>query len=271
MRYAYFPNYTAPLLDKMTVISGKTVELGGEAASSLLDPAGTVAMHTTCYEHVTKVLGLKATNAFWNPKYYDPRTPTITKQIIFINELQVLDEIRSLVWLAMASNSTLIIPNLLGSKEGSQYQHQQAMDIYKDQLLWPAYRVAYFKRLEGQSVVKVKVAEPGFYWRIERDYSDPPDPVIVFFDPKASLSEVKEKIDDVRMKNGSSRIVLHSSHAYPLTLQRRTVLSQQSQFKNLERYHNVDQENEETRKRVSDWAKDSVGVYSDTFTVELQR
>jgi hypothetical protein len=255
----------------MTVISGKTVELGGEAASSLLDPAGTVAMHTTCYEHVTKVLGLKATNAFWNPKYYDPRTPTITKQIIFINELQVLDEIRSLVWLAMASNSTLIIPNLLGSKEGSQYQHQQAMDIYRDQLLWPAYRVAYFKRLEGQSVVKVKVAEPGFYWRIERDYSDPPDPVIIFFDPKASLSEVKEKIDAVRMKNGSSRIVLHSSHAYPLTLQRRTVLSQQSQFKNLERYHDVDQENEETRKRVSDWAKDSVGVYSDTFTVELQR
>lgn len=50
---------------------------------------GTVAMHTTCYEHVTKVLGLKATNSFWHPKYYDPLRPTITKQILFINDNQV--------------------------------------------------------------------------------------------------------------------------------------------------------------------------------------
>jgi hypothetical protein len=57
-----------------------------------------IAIHTTCYEHVTKVFGLKATNAFWNPRYYNPSTKTITKQILYINQEQLIEEIRSLTW-----------------------------------------------------------------------------------------------------------------------------------------------------------------------------
>ena len=81
----------------MTRATTNTIELGGEAASIVLDASGTLAIHTTCYEHVTKVLGLKASNAFWNPRYYDPSTLTITKQIIFIDEKQLLEEMRSLM------------------------------------------------------------------------------------------------------------------------------------------------------------------------------
>lgn len=62
MRYAYFPSSAASLLDKLTRATTNTIELGGEAASIVLDGSGTVAIHTTCYEHVTKVLGLKAYN-----------------------------------------------------------------------------------------------------------------------------------------------------------------------------------------------------------------
>ena len=75
-------------------------------------------MHTTCYEHVTKVYGLKTTNSYWNPLYYDKNTFTITKQILFITEEQVIEEIKSLVWVALTVGATLIIPNILGSETG---------------------------------------------------------------------------------------------------------------------------------------------------------
>ena len=153
LRYAYFPNYSAPLLDKMVRFTTTNVELGGQAAAEVtpLDPTvlylpyyiyplvsthlylplqsastivliiimlhisdssishyvshycfshyclshqviereGSFAVHTTCFEHVTKVQGLKAVNAFWNPSYYDPYRPTITKPIMYMDDGQV--------------------------------------------------------------------------------------------------------------------------------------------------------------------------------------
>ena len=255
----------------MTRVTANTVELGGEAASGVLDPSGTVAMHTTCYEHVTKVLGLKATNAFWNPKYYDPRSLTITKQIIFIDEKQLLDEIRSLVWLALHTGSTLIIPNILGSPEGTPFQHKRAMDFFRGQSLWPAYRVAFFKRLKGQAAVKVNIAEPAFYWRINRDYDDPPEPTILFFNPKKNLEIVRKSIEEKRKNGGAERIVLHSVIAYPSSISRSKVLSSQKETRVLGAYRNVNQDNEVTRIRVAVWANDSVGTYSESFTNELRR
>ena len=255
----------------MTRVTANTVELGGEAASDVLDPAGTVAMHTTCYEHVTKVLGLKATNAYWNPKYYDPRSLTITKQIIFIDEKQLLDEIRSLVWLAVHTGSTLIIPNILGSPEGTPFQHKGAMDFFRGQSLWPAYRVAYFKRTKGQAAVKVNIAEPAFYWRINRDYDNPPEPTIVFFNPKKDLEAIGKIIVEKRKNGGNERIVLHSIIAYPSSSNKNRVLNSQKENKLLGSYRNVNQENEETENRVSVWAKDSVGSYPETYTKELRR
>ncbi len=48
------------------------------AAEEINDAVG---VHATCYEKSTKLFGLKAANAYWNFKYYDPNRPTITKVI----------------------------------------------------------------------------------------------------------------------------------------------------------------------------------------------
>ena len=257
----------------MTRVTSTTVELGGTAASSVLDQQGTVAMHTTCYEHVTKVLGLKATNSFWNPRYYDPDTLTITKQIIFINEFQILEEIRSLIWLALSTGSTLIIPNILGSES----QHKNSVDLLHGQALWPAFKVAYLKRSKGQTVLKVKIAEPAFYWRIERDYEKPPEPMVLFFDPKKDdLEIIKSSIDKLRNKGQGSRIILHSSYAYPINTERKKIISLQAPTENEKQNGKKDpwllrpKKDADTVLRLTDWAKDSVGYYKSTYSAELR-
>ena len=267
----------------MTRATTNTIELGGEAASIVLDASGTLAIHTTCYEHVTKVLGLKASNAFWNPRYYDPSTLTITKQIIFIDEKQLLEEMRSLIWLATVTGSTLIIPNILGSPYGSQFQDKHAMDLYEKQILWPAYRVIHLRREKGQTIIKTKIAEPGFYWRIKRDYGKPPEPTVIFFDPKKKLDKIQIQIENARKNKNGTRIVLHSTIAYPNSKNRKLVLSQQQQQQqqlqqrsstvkaSSVRYNSVNQESLEAIERVTSWAKHSVGLYSDTYYDELMR
>lgn len=47
------------LLDKIYKFEDKTYELGGAAASGVLDEKGAYAVHTTCYEQKAKVMGLK--------------------------------------------------------------------------------------------------------------------------------------------------------------------------------------------------------------------
>jgi hypothetical protein len=59
LKYAYFSIETAPLLDKLVLREGNTMELGGEAIQGYLDAKQSIAMHTTCYEKSTKVMGLK--------------------------------------------------------------------------------------------------------------------------------------------------------------------------------------------------------------------
>jgi hypothetical protein len=59
LKYAYFSIETAPLLDKLVLREGNTMELGGEAIQGYLDAKESIAMHTTCYEKSTKVMGLK--------------------------------------------------------------------------------------------------------------------------------------------------------------------------------------------------------------------
>ena len=61
---------TTPLLDKLIKQEGTVLELGGEMMEKFLSTEQSIAVHTTCYEKATKVMGLKATNAFWfNIKY----------------------------------------------------------------------------------------------------------------------------------------------------------------------------------------------------------
>ena len=37
-------------------------------------------------------MGLKYTNAFWNPRYYDHLRPTLTKQLLYVRGAQLLEE-----------------------------------------------------------------------------------------------------------------------------------------------------------------------------------
>ena len=59
LKFAYFSSETAPLLDKLVYREGHAMELGGEAIQGYLDDKHSMAMHTTCYEKSTKVMGLK--------------------------------------------------------------------------------------------------------------------------------------------------------------------------------------------------------------------
>ena len=189
---------------------------------------------------------------------------------------------RSLIWLATVTGSTLIIPNILGSPDGSQFQDKNAMDLYKKQMLWPAYRVIHLRRENGQTIIKTKIAEPGFYWRIKRDYGIPPEPTVIFFDPKKKLGKIQIQIENARKNKNGTRIVLHSTIAYPNSKNRKLVLSQQQQQQQQQqqsstvnsqsvRYNTVDQESLEAIERVTSWAKHSVGLYSDTYYNELMR
>ena len=98
-----------------------------------------VATHVTCYENVNKVMGLKAGNAFWNPYYYDASRRTLTKQLIYIDEKQLEIEVKTLIWIAMATNRTLILPNVLAR------ENIGTVELYEGQALWPGFRLAYLK------------------------------------------------------------------------------------------------------------------------------
>lgn len=237
LRYAYFDNSTGALLDKI-VQKYRNIELGGEAASHMLEEEHTVAMHTTCYEQSTKVMGLKATNAFWNPKYYDPLRPTLTKQILYISDEQVLNEMRSLVYLAISTKRALIIPNLLGDEAGDH----GVTERYRGRAMWPGFRVMKLKRSKaGVTELKVSVLEPAFYWRVVRDYDDIPDAAIVYFDPTAKLTTVLKDLRKVK----AARVILHAKTPSIA----------------------ADPAGED---RLRMWASDSVGIY-DSFAVEKQK
>ena len=60
LRWEYFPAHSAVLLDKLYKLKHMSgYELGGEAAMRVLSDKGVSAVHTTCYEQKTKVMGLK--------------------------------------------------------------------------------------------------------------------------------------------------------------------------------------------------------------------
>jgi hypothetical protein len=107
VRWGYFPDGVAQLLDKVYKFEDKSFELGGELSDSMFRAKGAIAVHTTCYEQKAKVMGLKAANAFWNPEYYDPNRKTLTKKLIHTKGKDI--ELRSLIYLKkrLASNPNL--------------------------------------------------------------------------------------------------------------------------------------------------------------------
>jgi hypothetical protein len=60
MKWEYISAKAAVLLDKIYKFDMiTTYELGGEAADRVLHDKGADAVHTTCYEQKSKVMGLK--------------------------------------------------------------------------------------------------------------------------------------------------------------------------------------------------------------------
>ena len=59
LHWAYFKTDSAVLLDKLYKFEDKTFELGGNASFNIFKDRDTIAVHTTCYEQTSKVMGLK--------------------------------------------------------------------------------------------------------------------------------------------------------------------------------------------------------------------
>ena len=59
LKWEYFDSDQAILLDKIYKFEDKTFELGGKASEEIFGGRNTVAVHTTCYEQKSKVMGLK--------------------------------------------------------------------------------------------------------------------------------------------------------------------------------------------------------------------
>jgi hypothetical protein len=239
LHWKYFPESSAVLLDKIYKFekNKKQIELGGEATSIILKKRGAIAVHTTCYEQKTKVMGLKAASAFWNPRYYDPNTRTITKKLLFSTPAELEQEVLSLVYLAIVTNRTLIIPNILGEERLSIVR---TVDPYKNLSLWPGFRVAFFKNIKRKMYLdlNIKIAEPSFYWRIKRDYSkEIPEANVLFYNQDSSLRDIEKDILTPKNQN-LPRLIIHVA-------------------KNNKNNNNIKIINE-----LNIWSSDSVGSYN---------
>lgn len=263
MKYAYYDNNTAPLLDKLVLKHGNVMELGGELLAKFLAEKGTIAMHATCYEQSTKVHGLRAAAAFWNPRHYDPLARTLTKVLVYVSEQQILEEVRSLIFLAMATGRRLIVPNIIGDPRpppGRSYPDMTRIALVDGaHRLWPGFRVVFLKRSNGRNDLDVDIVEPGFYWRIQRDYDDPDAVTPLFFHPaKHSLLDVKRLLQQEPF-HSATRIVLAPDHtqgdaAAPEEAQPAVVRQYRVQVASL----------------LARWANDSVGVYPQPYAATRQ-
>jgi hypothetical protein len=211
--------------------------------------------------------------------------------------------------LAQATDSAVIIPNLLGSEVGSDTQPRDAVPLYRGQALFPAFRVALFKRnAQRQQMIKVDVLEPGafmwvqltrstptalsspapcvpaplfscrgvataaFYWRVQRDYEDAPPPTVVLFDPKEPLDAVRARVVEARAAagaGGAPRIVLHASEPHHPA----AATAIPAFLRTLPATPAVPATPDDLRARGSAWATDSVGLYPNytTFGDEVRR
>lgn len=185
-------------------------------------------------------------NAFWNPFYYYPLRRTITKPLFFSSEKRLVDEIRSLSYLASTSNRSLILPNLLGIEQLATVQKYQGR-----QAMWPGFRLLHVKK--GKAV-DVDVLEPAFYWRVSRDYagrvgdevvqgSGVPLPVLLPVPSTCSLPCVENLLNTAPYST-SPRIVLNM------------LVDGES-----------DSERSVREQRLVSWADHSVGHFEDNFDV----
>lgn len=167
LQWGFFPDSQVVLVDKIYKFETQNIELGGEIADSILTSTlykrDAIAVHATCYEMKVKVHALKAVGAFWNPEYYIPQRRTLTMKIYYRNNRQLRSHTNALAWLALATDRSLIVPNLLAdsalrapeSEGGGVYKHVNL--TAEGHVLWPGWRVIKF--MDDQ--FPLKVVEPG--------------------------------------------------------------------------------------------------------------
>ncbi len=251
LRWTYVDEQAAVLLDKIYKFDGKTYELGGEAALQMLNERGAFAVHTTCYEQKTKVMGLKAANAFWNPLYYDPQRRTITKPLVWLTETQLRHEVRALLYLGAATNRSVIIPNVLGDEMLGD------VDLYRGMALWPGFRIAYYK----EGMAHIETVEPAYYWRVKRDYAPVDDPDGIPAPAVVTVRSTDVKVIEEALLSEKYRDA------------KRVVL----QILKPKRKGNTDSNRDpvqlselEATKKLVAWAEDSVGLF-DAYELESAR
>jgi hypothetical protein len=113
---------------------------------------------------------------------------------------------------------------------------------------------------------------------VQRDYADAPEPHVLFFDPKKdTLETIRTKVAAANAQ-GHTRVVLHSSqpHAPAAKQSIPSVLNAIArELKNKTSvFHRASTESQDDiSKRVSVWAKDSVGVFPQhvSFAHEVHR
>ena len=190
------------LLDKVALgkldhePDGVRFELGGSAARQVLGDA--VAVHATCHEGSTKLHALRAANAYWSfgSDYYAPGRRTLTKPLLALSKRALREELRALAWLALNTNRSLIIPNVLigvgtnvqgqpdcttaaaaaasarmtpfcaelsdqrNSLPSLSYTHAS---LHRGEYYWPAWRTLH------EDLPDLAVIEPGFYDRLRSE------------------------------------------------------------------------------------------------------
>lgn len=166
-------------------------------------------------------------NAFWNPYYYHPRRRTLTKKLLFISEKQLLDEVRSLIYLSLVSNRSLILPNVLGEDLIG------TVDYFRGLALWPGFRLLFSKSNQHNNV---DIIEPAYYWRLRHDYDYGeliPTASVVTYSSQMTMSQLEGALLS-EAYHSDLRIILHDGKG--------------------------------DVKNLTMWADDSVGAYSSYFS-----
>jgi hypothetical protein len=187
--------------------------------------------------------------------YYDPFRRTITKPLVRLSESDLRHELRSLIYLGVATNRSIIVPNVLGDEMLGD------VELYNGMAMWPGFRLAFLK----ERMFHLDTLEPAYYWRVARDYilegsgvAVPEPTVVTIFDSEVAAVEqllMSDKYKDV------SRIVLN--------VVKGPTKEQQRRDKNTVALPNI-QEGEASARRVSLWAQDSVGLF-EAYEVESAR
>lgn len=203
--------------------------------------------------------------------YYNPFRRTITKPLIYITEAQLRDEVRSLLYLGYVTNRTVLLPNILGNEltdiSDPADEDVEGVESYRERALWPAFRVAFFKK---EFNLKIDIVEPAFYWRIARDYPSStysgisiPKPTVVDLglalttnralagsekddDNILSIHRIEELLNQDNLFRNAHRLVLH--------------MPGKKRLKNLKQSPRLAL-NSTIIRQLIEWASDSVGGY----------